>query len=314
MKTILLIGCGDIAQRLIPLLSRRYRVIGLVRSVVKAEQLRLCGVHPILGDLDQRDSLSRLSGVADILVYLAPPPAQGKKDSRLAHALAALSAPHRANTTQIVSQQHLKRQTGLKRCIYISTTGVYGDCHGEWVNETRPLAAQSARAIRRVDAEQQIRAWSTRQHINSSILRVPGIYAENRLPLSRFSTQTPLIQHAEDSLGNHIHAEDLVGAIIALLWHSMPNRVYQVCDASPLAIGEYYDCLADHLGFSRLARLPRAAAQAAHSPSLWSYMSESRRLTHQRLRSETRWRCHYPNIQVAIQAMPPSSILNKKGL
>ncbi len=169
MKTILLIGCGDIAQRLIPLLATHYRVVGLVRSAANAEKLRLLGARAILGDLDQRNSLARLSDMADILIYLAPPPAQGKKDTRLAHALAALSMPHHTSKKQIVSQQYLKRQTGLKRCIYISTTGVYGDCQGERVDETRPLAAQSARAIRRVEAEQQIRAWSTRRQINSSI-------------------------------------------------------------------------------------------------------------------------------------------------
>jgi nucleoside-diphosphate-sugar epimerase len=103
--------------------------------------------------------------------------------------------------------------------VYISTSGVYGDCGGARVSETRGPAAKSARAARRVDAERACAASaaSAGRHCRVSILRAPGIYAEDRLPLERLHKQLPLMLHAEDSHTNHIHAEDLGRACIAAL-------------------------------------------------------------------------------------------------
>jgi nucleoside-diphosphate-sugar epimerase len=173
MKRLLIIGCGDIALRTLPLLRGHYRIYALVRNFDRADGLRIFGVTPILGDLDNSHSLARIAGLADVVLHFAPPDRQGHIDTRTRNLLSALS--------KRLLPRHL---------IYISTSGVYGDCGGAIVSESRPVNPQSDRARLRVSAERQIRSWATRNHVNASILRVPGIIAEDRLPIDRIKAMT----------------------------------------------------------------------------------------------------------------------------
>jgi len=162
MKRILIVGCGDIALRVAPLLRRHCQLFGLVRSAAHFAVLRKAHIVPMPGDLDDRASLARIAGLADVVLHFAPPPSSGECDPRTRNLLAALS--HGALP---------------QRLVYISTSGVYGDCGGAYVSETHRLNAQNARARRRMDAEKKIRNWAQRNGVNASILRVPGIYAND---------------------------------------------------------------------------------------------------------------------------------------
>jgi nucleoside-diphosphate-sugar epimerase len=190
----------------------------------------------------------------------------------------------------------LSRGTPPHKLIYISTSGVYGDCAGEMVTEARPLNAQSARARRRVDAERQVRAWGRRTRSMVSILRVPGIYAADRLPLERLRAGTPAIEAAQDSYTNHIHADDLARIVLAALRHARPGRVVHASDDSGMKMGEYFDAVADTHGLPRPPRLPRGEVKQNVSPALWSFMNESRRLINTRLKRELKVRLHYPTV------------------
>ncbi len=279
MKSLLIVGCGDIAQRVIPLLSRHYRMFALVRRQVLVEPLRALQVTPILGDLDDRASLFRLGGLADIVLHFAPPPDSGTRDSRTANLLAALA-----------------RGKLPRRLVYLSTSGVYGDCGGAWVTEARPVHPQTERALRRVDAERQIRAWATRNGVNASILRVPGIYAPGRLPLDRIRKGVSAIIASEDSYTNHIHADELARIVVAALRHGRPNRVYHACDGSAMKLGEYLDLVADAQGLPRVPRISRAAAQQVLPATLLSFLNESRQLSNQRIRHELRVQLRYQSV------------------
>jgi len=283
MKSILIIGCGDIAMRIAPLLRTRYRLFGVVRNSSRYTELRAAGITPVAGDLDHRHHLTRIAGIAPIVLHLAPPPNTGETDTRTRNLLAALS-----------------HNTPPERLIYISTSGVYGDCNGASVNETHGLNPQSARAQRRVDAEQQIRKWARRNHIHASILRVPGIYAADRLPLERLRSGTPAIVAAQDSHTNHIHADDLARIIVAALRRGKPNRVYHTSDDSESKMGDYFDAVADAFDLPRPPRLPRVEVERAVSPMLWSFMNESRRLTNVRMKNELRVVLHHPTVQDAL--------------
>lgn len=182
------------------------------------------------------------------------------------------------------------------RLVYISTSGVYGDCAGAWVNETHPVNSTSPRSQRRVDAEMQIRAWARHNHVNASILRVPGIYAADRLPLSRLQQGTPAIMDNEDSYTNHIHADDLAHISVAALQRGKACRVYHASDDSHLKMGEYFDQVADVFGLPRVPRISRAEAQNVLSPMLLSFMNESRRLTNQRMKHELKVQLGYPTV------------------
>ncbi len=279
MKRLLIIGCGDVARRTLPLLLSHYRVFALVRRPESFAALREQGVVPILGDLDDYASLSRLAGLADAVLHFAPPPAQGNTDSRTRNLLRALS-PARAP----------------QRLVYISTSGVYGDCKGAWVDETRSCHATTPRAQRRVDAEKQIRHWAKSRKVNACILRVPGIYAADRLPIERIQQGTPAIIAAEDGYTNHIHADDLARIALAALRHGKPCRIYHASDDQPMKMGDYFDAVADAFELPRVPRIRHAAAQHVLSPSLLSFINESRRLNNRRLKEELNVKLTYPNL------------------
>lgn len=289
MKRLLIIGCGDLAMRLIPMLTARYRVFALVRNPLYCAKLRVLGVRPIVGDLDQRQSLTRLSGLAETVLHFAPPPASGECDSRTQHLLAALG--------QGILPRHL---------VYISTTGVYGDCGGAWVNETRPLNPQSARSRRRVAAEQQIRQWAARTGVSVQIVRAPGIYAAERLPLERLQQSLPAILAEQDSYSNHIHADDLATIVRATLRYGKPNRMYQASDGVEMKMGDYFDIVADAFGLPRPPRCSRAEVQLRVSPAMWSFMNESRRLSNQRMTQELKVKLTYPDVHSTLQKIADS--------
>jgi nucleoside-diphosphate-sugar epimerase len=186
--------------------------------------------------------------------------------------------------------------------VYISTSGVYGNCAGAQVPETRRLAPKNARAQRRVAAEKAVRAVGRRWLMRVSILRAPGIYAADRLPLARLRRGDPLLLPAEDSYTNHIHAEDLGRACLAALERGRANRTYHVSDDSDLRMGDWFDQLADAFELPRAPRVTRAEAQARLSPQLLSFLNESRRLLNDRMKSELKLTLHYPTVAAGIAA------------
>jgi nucleoside-diphosphate-sugar epimerase len=197
----------------------------------------------------------------------------------------------------------LRRASILPRGVaYISTTGVYGDAAGAFIDETQPIRPLSDRAVRRADAEGQLRHWG-RHGTRVALLRAPGIYAANRLPVDRIQTGTPAILDAEDSYSNHIHADDLAMAAALSLFRGNAQRTYNVCDQSRWKMGEWFDRVADACGLARPPRLSRAEAKVRVSPALWSFMRESRQLDHTRLRFELRIRLRYPTPEVLLTAL-----------
>ena len=276
-------GCGDVVRRALPVLTRRWRVFALVREYDPA--LRAQGVRQIRGDLDQPGSLRRLAGLAQAVLHSAPPPGAGEGDPRTRRLLAALARPGSLP----------------RRLVYISTTGVYGDCAGARVTETRPAVAKTARARRRVAAERALRA-AGRRRMRVSLLRAPGIYAADRLPLERVRRGDPVLVAAEDVYTNHIHAEDLAAACVAALERGRANRAYNVCDDSALPMGDWFDRLADAFGLARPPRATRAEVKSRLSPMLLSFMGESRRLENARLKRELGVRLRYPTVDAGIAA------------
>ena len=276
-------------RRTLPLLVRRWRVMALVRH--RDPALAALGVTQIEGDLDQPQTLARLSGIADAVIHSAPPPTEGKGDPRTARLLALLQ----------------RGKSLPRRIIYISTSGVYGDCAGARVSETHPATAKSARAARRVEAEASLRHFGRRLggRCRISILRAPGIYAGDRLPLARLERGLPLLQEAEDIYTNHIHADDLAAIARRALAHGRPGRIYNAADESVLKMGEYFDLIADRLGLPRAPRLPRAEIVQRLTPAMLSFMGESRRLTNARIKRELGVRLEYPDVATALDGLLP---------
>ncbi len=282
-SSLLIIGCGDVGLRVVRALGARLRVFALTSSPHRCAALRAVGVLPVVGNLDDPSTLGRLAGLADAVLYLAPPPASGHTDPRLRSLLAALSL-----------------RSLPARVVYASTTGVYGDCKGAWVTETRPVNATTDRARRRVDAESCLRAWGRATGVRVTTLRIPGIYASDRAggrPQDRVERGTPVLAAEDDGYTNHIHADDLARACIAALWRGRAQRVIQVCDDSDLKTGDYYDLVADLSGLPRPVRVSRSAAAAHFSAAQWSFLNESRRLSNERMNSELRLALRWPTVR-----------------
>jgi len=266
MKRLLIAGYGDIARRAMPALGARFEVSILSRA---------SGM-----DLDRPERLLSLEP-ADAVLHTAPPPLAGEIDTRTANLLAALQS----------------RRILPTRFVYISTSGVYGDCGGALVDESRAVNPQSARARRRVHAEDQLAIWCTQRRIALVVLRAPGIYAADRLPLERLRAATPVLRDADDVYTNHIHAEDLANCCLRALEADAPAGTYNASDDSRLRMGEWFDLLADRAGLARPPRIARSEAPTRIAPQLLSFMSESRRLDNTRLKRALGVRLRYPTVQ-----------------
>ncbi len=265
--SILIIGCGDIGLRVAKQFSRSHRIFALTSTQNRFQELREVGAIPILGNLDQPETLWRLSGLAQTVIHLAPPQNEGNRDCRT------------RNLLRILAQG----SHNVRCFIYISTTGVYGDHRGAKVSESTPVNPLSKRAQRRVDAERALRLWSRAHGVALTILRVPGIYAIDRLPIDRLQARTPALLPEEDAYSNHIHSEDLARLVCAAAFRGKPQRIINVCDGGETKMGDYFDEVADAFGLDRPPRMPAAQLQTIVSPMLWSFMQESRRVTNTRL-------------------------------
>lgn len=293
-ERVLIVGCGDVGQRVVRELGhgRRVQVLALTSSPGNVAGLRAGGVRPLLGNLDQPATLARLAGIATRVLHLAPPPSEGLPDWRQDPRTRALL-------------RALARRAAPFTFVYGSTSGVYGDRQGAWVDESSPVSPQTPRAWRRVDAESQVHWFGRRQGVRTMVLRIPGIYASDRAggtPRERLLRGTPVLRPGDDVFTNHIHADDLARACARALWMARPQRNVHVSDDSELRMGDYFDLAADLYGLPRPPRVARDTAQSSLPMSLLSFMGESRRLRNDRMKRELRLRLRYPQVADGLRA------------
>lgn len=287
---VLIVGCGDVGVRAAGLLKNASRVYALTSSESRVAHLQQQGIAALRGNLDEPASLRRLAGVATHIIHMAPPPLQGRSDPR---------------TRALV--QALLLRSSPQAVVYGSTSGVYGDCAGALINETQVLNPQTDRAHRRVDAEAWLNAWGSRGFPRISVLRIPGIYALDReggTPRERLQRGTPVLQATDDVYTNHIHADDLARATVLALWRGKTLRPLHVSDDSDVLMGDYMNWAADLWQLPRPPRISREQAQTALPAMALSFMSESRRMQNQRLKTELRMKLRYPTVREGLQGKP----------
>ncbi|SFM86065.1 NAD-dependent epimerase/dehydratase family protein [Variovorax sp. OV329] len=288
-QRVLIVGCGDVGLRAARLMAGRVRLLGLTSSLGRVPELRAAGLTPIVADLDDPASLQRLAGLADRVLHLAPPRVESGRWWR------------DGRTTALV--QALRRRSLPLALVYGSTSGVYGDCGGARIDESRALAPDTPRAHRRVDAERAVR-WLGRAGVQARILRIPGIYANDReggTPRERLARGTPVLRCEDDVYTNHIHADDLARACMLALWRGGAQRVFHVSDDSEMLMGDYFDLAADIYGMERPPRVGRNDAQGQLPVQLLSFMGESRRMSNTRMKRELRLRLRYPTVSEGLR-------------
>ena len=276
----------------------RARVVGVVRRAEEVPRLRAHGIVPVFADLDDVASLRRLSLAPFAVLHFAPPPSEGRDDPRTQRLVAALTR------ARIIPQ----------RFVYISTSGVYGDCAGARVPETRPRKPQTPRARRRAAAEDRLREWGARNGVTLSILRAPGIYSDARLPLDRLKQGTPVLAPEDDVFTNHVHADDLARAAVAAIFHGGANRAYNVTDDAEMKMGTWFDTVADAFHLPRPPRVSWDEAEQRIAPMLLSFMNESRRLVNARAKRELRLRLAHPTPQPLLAQVAPRELRKQLAL
>jgi nucleoside-diphosphate-sugar epimerase len=281
----LIIGCGYLGRAVAAAyLEQGLSVSGVVRSPGRADELRALGVRASVADLDSA-SLPGLSLESADLFSFCPPPAAGDQDSRM----------HRLIT-------EFSRQGQPRRIVHLSTTGVYGDCGGEWVDESRPVSPVAARAKRRLDGESQLREWRERSGGELVILRVAGFYGPGRLPLERLRKGLPLIRESEAPFSNRIHVVDLVRVCLAAMERGGDGEIYNVSDGHPSTMTDYFNRLAGAAGLPRPPLISLAEGEQRLSAGMMSYMRESRRLDNRKMLQDLEIELRYPTLDLGLAA------------
>lgn len=282
--SILIIGCGDIGRRVARLeQAEGNTVAGLARSEISAQRLTSHGINPLSGDLDVPSSLVPLPAKNSVVYYFAPPPGKGVTDPRMEAFVVALIPP---NLPQ--------------RIVLISTTGVYGDCQGEWVTEDRPARPQADRAKRRLAAEMALHRWGETYNVPVVILRVPGIYGLGRLPVERQRSGEPVLCEAESPFSNRIHADDLARACLAAAHRDKASGIYNICDGHPTTMTDFFYRVADLLQLPRPPAITLEQARRQLGAGMLSYLAESKRLDNRRMREELGIEPLYPTLECGL--------------
>jgi nucleoside-diphosphate-sugar epimerase len=290
-ERVLIVGCGDVGLRVARQLPPKLKLIALTSTAERLPALRAEGITPLQGNLDDGATLRRLAGLATRVVHLAPPPNH--------------NPDWRSDPRTLALLRTLRLRSLPRSLVYGSTSGVYGDCGGDWVSETRSVNPHTPRSQRRVHAEGHLRLFGRATGTKIHILRIPGIYASDReggTPRERLLKGTPVLRQEDDVYTNHIHADDLARACLAALWRGKPQRVTHVSDDTRMKMGDYFDLAADLYQLPRPPRAPRSTAQQQLSLMLLSFMSESRRLNNQRMKTELKLVLRYPTVASGLRA------------
>lgn len=286
MNHVFIIGCGDIGRRVAKLWQAAGgSVSALARSAERAQSLADSGITPVSGDLDRPDSLHDLPVKNSVLFYFAPPPGDGQGDPRVRATLAALT-PSNWPT----------------RIVYISTTGVYGDCQGAWVTEETPTHPRSTRGARRLDAETALLDWHRASGMPVVILRVPGIYGPGRLPLERIRQGTPVVREEEAPYSNRIHADDLARVCITAADRGRAGEIYNISDGQPTTMTDYFYRIADALDLPHPPAVSMDEARQQLTPGMVSFLEESRRIDNRKMREELGVELLYPGLESGLAA------------
>jgi nucleoside-diphosphate-sugar epimerase len=277
---LLIVGCGYIGESVATqMLAKGEAVSAIVRSDERTKNLRSLGVFVLQLDLDT-SPLPMGCTLDQTIFYFAPPPPINTLDTRMQSFLEGLAMSGQPT-----------------RIEYISTTGVYGDCSGNWIDETQPANPQVDRAKRRWHAEQLLQGWRATTGGELVILRVGGIYGPGKLPLTRLQKGLPMIAEKEAPWTNRIHADDLVQVCLAAMARGIDGEVYNVCDGTPGNMTNYFNRVADIAGLQRPPLIDPEQALDTLSPGLLSYLSESRRISNQKMLDQLGVKLRYPSLE-----------------
>jgi nucleoside-diphosphate-sugar epimerase len=244
----------------------------------------------VVANLDDPVTLQSLPVSGSTLFYFAPPPGGGNLDSRMRNFCASMTP-----------------DALPKKIIYLSTSGVYGDCGEMTVTEETPPNPMTARAKRRLDAETVVAGWGRVHGVPVIILRVTGIYGPGRLPMQHIMNGTPLLSEEDAPVTNRIHADDLARVCVAAAEKGEDGDIFNVSDGEHSTMTRYFNAVADLLGIEHPPVVSREEAAATMPPLLYSYFSESRRIDNSLMLKKLGFALSYPTLAQGLPSCKPSS-------
>jgi len=293
MNTFLISGCGDIGIRVARCLRQQVgediMIYGLVRRKEVVHALNAESVIPVIADLDKPESLDLIPTSNATIFHLAPPPndTQGENKTRDPRFRALLKSCE---------------TNGLpKKIILLSTTAVYGDCDGNWIDESAEVNPQTDRGRRRLDAELALREWANAREIPFVIIRVSGIYGPGRLPIERLKKGLPILREDLAPFSNRIHQDDLAAICVAAAQRAPDGSVYNACDGHPSTMSHYFKSIAEALNLPMPPELDREQAEKQLSAGMLSYLRESRRMDKKKVLEELKISLQYPDLDSGLK-------------
>jgi len=286
--TIVIVGCGDVGRRTASQLCAAgvspSSITALARTHASIDACARLNITSQRFDLDALQADLALCQNAEIF-YTVAPQKEGLSDQR----------------TKALLAHFTQHKIIPRKAVVISTTGVYGDCQGEWVDETSPTEPQTERGQRRLDLEAQWLSWGEMNNVCVVILRVPGIYAYSRLPIERIRRRTPVVRAQECGFTNRIHADDLAAIMLVAMKGAQAGDIFNVTDGTPGKISEYLQAAAQVLGEQPLPEISMAQAQTQLSLGMLSYLSESRKISNRKMLDELNVVLRYPDFREGIK-------------
>lgn len=291
MNKLLIIGCGDIGRRVAHLALHEYsHIIALVRTLEKRVLLEESGIDTIIGNLDDPAALAALPTAGSDVCYFAPPPGGGVVDTRMQNFCSVIPGGMEPN-----------------KIVYLSTSGVYGDCGDAAVTEETPPNPSTTRARRRLNAETTLTEWGRERGVPVIILRVTGIYGPGRLPLMHLMSGAPLLKESEAPVTNRIHADDLAAVCIAALVKGNGGDIFNVSDGEHGTMTHYFNAVADLLGIPLPPQVGRDEAAKVMPPLLYSYFCESRRIDNRKIIDKLGITLRYPTLAKGLSSCKPEN-------
>jgi len=277
-KRLLSFGHGysarALAARLIP---QGWHIVGTTRSVEKMDEIATTGVEPLLWPGD--DPTALIAEFPNILIS---------------------AGPSRSGDPVLAALHDAFKQTAdnMRWVGYLSTTGVYGDHNGGWVDEQSPLTPSTERGKARVKAEQ---AWKSIEELPLHIFRLAGIYGPDRGPFTKIRNGTARRIIKEDQVFSRIHVEDIALALELSLLAPSSGAIYNLCDDDPAPPQDVIGHAAALLGVP----LPPAVGieEADLSPMARSFYAESKRVRNDHIKQTLGWKPQFPDYRSGLAAI-----------
>ena len=284
MTHMMFFGFGFCAAALAPRLqAQNWQLSASCRTPEKAAQLQARNIRPVIwpeaGALLSADALT---GVSHALISAPPNDAGDPTLASAGEALASIAGD-------------------LQWLGYLSTTGVYGDHGGAWIDEDTPAGTIGARGQKRVDAETQWRAFSEAHGVPSMYFRLAGIYGPGRNQLTSVVNQTARRIDKPEQVFSRIHVEDIATILAASMARPDAGRAYSVCDDEPAPPQDVVAYAAELLGQSPPPLVPFEAAEL--SPMARSFYGDNKRIRNQRIKDELGVTLAYPSYREGLKAL-----------